>query len=126
MRHWVASDLGAKAAAGGWGNCLVAENEDKEVVGWVEVDAAQGTVVSLWVHPDYQHNAIGTALLLNAEAKLVEGGVQTPSALVATDNLGAFGFFNRLGWTVDDSAVVLVAVAPGVNLDHVKFVASNK
>eukprot|EP00160_Parvularia_atlantis_P003525 Unigene12946_Nuclearia_a/m.39271 Unigene12946_Nuclearia_a/g.39271 ORF Unigene12946_Nuclearia_a/g.39271 Unigene12946_Nuclearia_a/m.39271 type:complete len:170 (+) Unigene12946_Nuclearia_a:1-510(+) len=127
VQHWVARDIGAADAAARWGACLVAEADDGEVVGWAEADAASGAVRNLWVHPDFQRNGVGGALLLNAEAKLMEAGTALPHALVAADDCAAFSFLHKLGWLASETAGPLaVEVAPGLAMDHVRFESPGK
>lgn len=73
---------------------------DRHVVGFGDLDAAEGEVQAVYVHPDFDRRGVGSALLddLQHEARL--RGL-TRLSLVASRN--AIGFYDRQGYGVIDA-----------------------
>lgn len=73
------------------------------MAGW---DGHRGWVSFLAVHPDRQHEGLGTALLAEAERLLTEAGCPKVMLMVRTGNEGVLGYYEHLGWSRDDVVVL--------------------
>lgn len=82
-----------------WPDILVAE-WDGDLAGWGSCEKADDFITDLWVLPEYQGRGIGTALLEQIEAGIIERGF--PSARLDTHarNLDAIRLYKRLGYRV--------------------------
>jgi ribosomal protein S18 acetylase RimI-like enzyme len=61
-------------------------------------DGHRGVLYYLAVHPDFQKQGIGAALMHAAEVWLKSKGVWKINVLVRDDNLDAVGFYKSLGF----------------------------
>lgn len=82
-----------------WPDILVAEWHG-DVAGWGSCEKADDFITDLWVLPEFQNRGIGTALLEEIEAGIIERGF--PSARLDTHarNIAAIRLFKRLGYRV--------------------------
>ena len=81
------------------------------MAGW---DGHRGWISFLAVHPDRQHEGVGTALLAEAERLLTEAGCPKVMLMVRTGNEGVLGFYEHLGWSRDDVVVLGKRLIPDV------------
>ncbi|MFC7082410.1 GNAT family N-acetyltransferase [Halorussus caseinilyticus] len=86
--------------------CLVASDEDGEIVGFAHgaTDDGEGDVLRLYVHPDRWHEGIGTALLEAMEERLTEMGAERMQAMVLADNEMGNAFYEDHGFEKTDEA----------------------
>lgn len=73
------------------------------MAGW---DGHRGWISFLAVHPDRQHEGLGTALLAEAERLLTEAGCPKVMLMVRTGNEGVLAFYEQQGWSRDDVVVL--------------------
>lgn len=83
---------------------LVADTEDGAVIGSVMggYDGHRGWVNYLAVHPDYQHQGIGKALMTQLEQRLIAQGCPKIQLLVRKDNTAVIKFYEKLDYTDAD------------------------
>lgn len=72
----------------------------------VGFDGHRGWVYYLAVHPDHRRRGTGAALLAAAKGWLRDVGAPKVQLMVRTDNAGVVGFYERLGYQVQDVAVL--------------------
>jgi [ribosomal protein S18]-alanine N-acetyltransferase len=79
--------------------CVVAESVGA-IAGFLiaERDAATGHIVTLDIAPEYRRRGIGSALLEEAERRLVAAGVQEVEIETATANEAGVAFWRRHGY----------------------------
>ena len=82
---------------------LVAE-VDGRVVGTAMggYDGHRGWIYSVAVLPEHQRSGIGSALIARLESALVERGCLKVNLLVKRSNAGVVGFYEKLGFHVED------------------------
>ncbi|MBI1749661.1 MAG: GNAT family N-acetyltransferase [Acidobacteria bacterium] len=83
-------------------DCLLAERDDA-IAGFIVTarDGNLGHIITLDVAEAQRRRGIGTALLAEAEARMMESGVRRMSLETATDNLPAVAFWQRHGYRTD-------------------------
>jgi ribosomal protein S18 acetylase RimI-like enzyme len=87
-------------------------NDDLFLVGVVEdrivgsvmagYDGHRGWINYLAVHPDYQRSGFAAALMGEAERRLSALGCPKVNLQVRSSNVSAIGFYNRIGYSLDD------------------------
>ena len=65
-------------------------------------DGHRGWVNYLAVHPGFQRQGLATAMMQEAERRLVELGCPKLNLQVRTTNRSAIGFYERIGYSIDD------------------------
>ena len=91
------------------GREVIVARLDERVVGFAYVGPSDdhaagpgtGHVYSLHVDPDLQRHGIGRGLLDEAMRRFAAAGNSAATLWVVTDNHGARGFYERLGWAPD-------------------------
>jgi ribosomal protein S18 acetylase RimI-like enzyme len=84
---------------------LVGKAENKIIAAaMVGHDGHRGVLYYVAIHPDYQKQGLGKALMQAAEDWLKLKGIWKVNILVRDDNLGAVGFYKALGF--EENAVV--------------------
>jgi len=78
---------------------LVAEI-NKKILGTVvgTHDGRKGWINRLAVHPDFQHQGIGSYLLSEAEKQIKRSGIDIIACLIEDDNPGSMLFFQKAGY----------------------------
>ncbi|MGE0666589.1 MAG: GNAT family N-acetyltransferase [Sphingomonadales bacterium] len=78
------------------------------LVGTVMVghDGHRGNVYYVGVKPEFQKCGVGAMLMAAAERWLKDRGVPKLNVMVRTDNLGAQGFYERLGYAPSEVIVI--------------------
>jgi ribosomal protein S18 acetylase RimI-like enzyme len=66
--------------------------------GRFEQDVTRGTIVNLYVRPDYRGEGVGSALLDAAEAALASAGADVVALDVMASNRDAIRFYERHGY----------------------------
>lgn len=81
--------------------CFVAEADDK-IVGAILTgnDGRRGYIYYTSVHPSYQKQGIGSALVKNSLEELKKAGISKVSLVVFKNNLAGNGFWEKQGFTV--------------------------
>jgi ribosomal protein S18 acetylase RimI-like enzyme len=74
-------------------------------------DGHRGWVYYLACHPEHQGAGIGRAMMMAAEAWLMERGVWKVQLLVRGDNVGVRAFYERLGYRLVDTVLMQKVVA---------------
>lgn len=108
-RPWNDPHTDAVFALAGPSSTILAARQDGTLVGTAMVghDGHRGAVYYVGVLPDLQKSGIGAQLMAAAEQWLKDRGVPKLNAMVRTDNLGAQGFYERLGY--EPSAVIVIS-----------------
>ena len=73
-------------------HCLVAEDDDR-LIGTAAVEGAE--LVTFFVHPDYQHQGVGSELLRAIEQAALARGI---NKLAVTANNAGASFYERMGY----------------------------
>jgi len=83
---------------------LLVVEADGVVIGSVMVgyDGHRGWVNYLAVHPAHRTCGVGRLLMAAAEDRLAASGCPKVNLLVRTSNRAALGFYQRLGYVLDD------------------------
>jgi len=83
---------------------LLVLETDGVVIGSVMVgyDGHRGWVNYLAVHPAHRARGVGRLLMAAAEDRLTASGCPKVNLLVRTSNSAALGFYQRLGYVLDD------------------------
>ncbi len=78
---------------------------DGQIVGTVMVgyEGHRGWINYLGVTPDYQKHGYGEALMAEAEKLLRQRGCPKINLQVRTSNTKVIGFYQRLGFSIDDT-----------------------
>ena len=107
-RPWNDPHADAVFALAGRSSTLRAARRNGELVGTVMVghDGHRGAVYYVGVRPDVQKSGVGARLMAAAEQWLKERGVPKLNVMVRTDNLGARGFYERLGYGPSEVVVI--------------------
>lgn len=120
ITDWYADPLGS--ALHGWAEgvpvndldsikatLLVAE-QDGEVVGFTQgiTMHATGTILRLYVHPDYHGEGVGTALYKRLRDIFAEHGVEQFRALDLASNDRSRQFFRKLGFEQTDTRTLTI------------------
>lgn len=107
-----AKDIRRKLSAGA--GCLFVGVIDGAIVATVMVgyDGHRGWINYLAVAPDRRREGIGRGMMARAEQRLSEMSCPKINLQVRTTNVEALGFYDRLGYTVDD------VVSMGKRLEH--------
>jgi ribosomal protein S18 acetylase RimI-like enzyme len=93
---------------------LVAEGAEGGLIGSIMIgyEGHRGWVNYLAVRPDHQGTGLGRRLMAEAETRLAALGCPKVNLQVRATNTGAIGFYERLGYAVDQ------AVSMGKRLEH--------
>ena len=85
---------------------LVAEAEG-QIVGSIigTFDGWRGNIYRLAVHPDYRRRGIARALVAEVEKRLARHGAKRITALVEKDHPWATGFWQAVGYSLDERIV---------------------
>jgi ribosomal protein S18 acetylase RimI-like enzyme len=87
-------------------NVLVAETDGRLVGSIISTfDGWRGNIYRLAVHPDYRRQGVARALLAEVHKKLVQQGAKRITALVEKDHPKAMGFWEAVGYRVDERIV---------------------
>lgn len=87
---------------------ILAARQGNALVGTIMVghDGHRGAVYYAGVLPALQNSGIGALLMAAAEQWLKDRGVPKLNVMVRTDNLGARGFYERLGYEPSEVIVI--------------------
>lgn len=80
--------------------CLVADG-GTGVVGFAEMNVAEGAIKGIYVHPRHARLGLGTMLLQALESRARSAGIRE---LIAQSSLTAVPFFRRFGFATDPEA----------------------
>lgn len=107
-RPWNDPHADALLALNGPASTILAARRDGMLAGTVMVghDGHRGAVYYVGVLPDLQKSGIGALLMTAAEQWLKDRGVPKLNVMVRTDNLGARGFYERLGYEPSEVIVI--------------------
>jgi ribosomal protein S18 acetylase RimI-like enzyme len=107
-RPWNDPHADALLALNGAASTILAARQDGVLAGTVMVghDGHRGAVYYVGVLPDLQKSGIGALLMAAAEQWLEDRGVPKLNVMVRTDNLGARGFYERLGYEPSEVIVI--------------------
>ncbi len=100
MRRWSEGDELDKYVRARLGSLLVAV-DDGRIVGMVAVE--DDLIGQLWIAPERRGEGIGKVLLAAAESMIRERGHTTLRVEVFEPNVGAVRFYERHGWTKQDT-----------------------
>ena len=108
-RPWNDPHADAAFALNGPSSTILAARQGGTLVGTAMVghDGHRGAVYYVGVLPDRQTLGIGAMLMAAAEQWLKDRGVPKLNVMVRTDNLGARGFYETLGY--ESSEVVVIS-----------------
>jgi len=108
-RPWNDPHADARFALSGPSSTILAARQGGTLLGTVMVghDGHRGAVYYVGVLPEVQEAGVGALLMAAAEQWLKERGAPKLNVMVRTDNLGARGFYERLGY--DPSEVVVLS-----------------
>jgi ribosomal protein S18 acetylase RimI-like enzyme len=107
-RPWNDPHADAVFALNGPSSTILAARHDGILVGTAMVghDGHRGAVYYVGVLPDRQKLGIGALLMAAVEQWLKDRGVPKLNVMVRNDNLGAQGFYERLGYAPDKVVVI--------------------
>ncbi|GAA4752956.1 GNAT family acetyltransferase [Actinomycetospora chibensis] len=112
-RPWNDPDADLRRAVDGPTSTVLAALEDDRLVGTVMIghDGHRGWLYYLAVDEGFRRRGVGRALVAAAEARL---GAHVPKTqlMVRGDNAAAVAFWERLGYAVQDTAVLGRFLAP--------------
>ncbi|MEB2846055.1 GNAT family N-acetyltransferase [Rhizobiales bacterium RZME27] len=96
-----------------WLTITVAEL-DGAVAGWASREGLDDTITDFWVHPAFQRQGVGTALLAEIEDEIVRQGFVVARLETHARNTDAVGFFEKNGYAIN---WLSVAYAPKLDQD---------
>jgi hypothetical protein len=107
-RPWNPPEPDFDRAVGGVSSAVLAGFEDGRLVATAMVgqDGHRGWVYYLSVDPELQSTGRGRAMMGSAEAWVRAAGMPKLQLMVRSSNTGALGFYDSLGFTVEDTAVL--------------------
>lgn len=107
-RPWNDPYADAVLALSGPSSSILAARQGDALVGTAMVghDGHRGAVYYVGVLPELQKSGIGALLMAAAEKWLKDRGVPKLNVMVRTDNLGARGFYERLGYEPSEVIVI--------------------
>jgi len=107
-RPWNPPEQDFDRAVAGVSSEVLGGFEDGRLVGTAMVghDGHRGWVYYLAVDPDLQSTGIGRAMMGSAEAWARAAGMPKIQLMVRSSNTGALDFYDSLGFTVEDTAVL--------------------
>jgi ribosomal protein S18 acetylase RimI-like enzyme len=87
--------------------CILVAEAGGQIVGSIigTFDGWRGNIYRLAVHPDYRRRGIARALVATVERHLAEQGAKRITALVEKDHSWALGFWQAVGYRLDDRLV---------------------
>jgi GNAT superfamily N-acetyltransferase len=83
------------------GVLIVAEDEDRRLAGFADLDAQAGVVRGCYVEPDFARRGVGRALMDAVEREARSAG---RSALLLDATRNAVPFYEALGWRAEAPA----------------------
>ncbi|NEU55729.1 GNAT family N-acetyltransferase [Halorussus sp. MSC15.2] len=106
VSEWYAEETMSRIIADDEQVCLVATDEDGDIVGFSHgaTDDGAGDVLRLYVHPDRWNEGIGTAVLEAMEERLTAMGAETIQAMVLAENEMGNAFYEDHGFEKTDEA----------------------
>ncbi len=107
-RPWNDPHADAAFALGGPGSTILAARQGGTLVGTAMVghDGHRGAVYYVGVMPEVQEAGVGVLLMAAAEQWLKDRGVPKLNVMVRADNLGARGFYERVGYEPSEVIVL--------------------
>ncbi|WP_137284746.1 GNAT family N-acetyltransferase [Halorussus salinisoli] len=106
VSEWYADETMTRIIADDEQACLVATDDDGEIVGFCHgaTQNGEGDILRLYVHPDRWHEGIGTDLLEAMEERLTDMGAERMQAMVLADNEMGNAFYEDHGFEKRDEA----------------------
>ena len=96
-----------RAVAGATSDVLGGFDDDRLVAtAMVGQDGHRGWVYYLAVDPDRRRSGLGRAMMAGAEAWAMATGIPKLQLMVRSGNADAVGFYDALGFTVEDTMVL--------------------
>ncbi len=108
----------AFARRGPHSDVLVLERNNRLIASvMVGHDGHRGWVYYLAVHPDYQRQGVGKAVMAEAERWLTARGVWKLHLMVRQSNLAVQGFYESLGFAESDVTTLTKSLRPMPHID---------